>query len=554
MQKISLPTDQSAVRNGVEFIEQTLRKYRFKNKEVMKTLLMAEESMVRLINRSDEGGEMQVSVRYWYGTADITISAAGDPFGDAELEIDLSAGDMGHDSEETIRSILLKSFADKMTYTRKGEYNFVRISVGVKEQVFLLRTLVALVLGAIVATLLLLCMPHSTAVMLADRVLFPIQTIYLNALQLVTAPTVFFCILTNVSRYASLSDPGKISRRVVAGYLMTSVIAVLIGMVIFIGYEPLIRMENFLVPYVGYQRVEVSLGNTILEMIVNIVPTNIVTPFYDTNAMQLLLLALLGGVALGSTGQYSAKLREAADALDSFFSRIAEIVSYMIPTATFFTTILCIAYFDFRSIYISLEVFFLAVLGLAAMILCYCVLVLVCRLNPLTLLRKFAPGMVGIFLSGSSIQALPETMQVCEKKLGVSPKVYSFSIPFGAIGNMDGNCIYLTIAGLYLSKLCGAEFLGQNLISIIFAVVLLSVGSPITSGSVMIALMMLANTVGFSPVGLSFIIGINVIIEMLLAVCNTIGDVAITLVVARTEGLIDLNVYRGEPTGSKRKK
>ena len=554
MPKILLPANQNEIHNGVEFIEQTLRKYRFKNKEVMKTLLIAEESMVRLINYAEEDAQMQVSIRYWYGTADVTISAAGKPFRDEELEIDISEGELSHDSEETIRSILLRSFSDKMNCTRKGEYNFIRISVGVKEQVFLLRTIVAMVAGLTIAALLHLCVPRSVVVMLADQVLFPIQTIYLNALQLVTAPTVFFCILTSVSRYASLANPERISQKVIAGYITTSVLAVLVGILVFEGYEPLIRMEGFLVPYIGHDIADINFGSSVFEMIVNIVPTNIVSPFYNTDVMQLLLLALLGGVALGGTGQHSAKLREAADALDSFFSRIASIVSNMIPTATFFTTIHCVAYFDFRSLYISLEIFFLALMGLVMMFACYCMLVLACRLNPFTFLRKIAPSMVGTFLSGSSIQVIPETMSVCEKKLGVSPKVYDFSIPLGAIGNLDGNSVYLTIAGLYLAKLCGADFLGHNLFSIIFAVILLSVGAPITSGSVMIALMMVMNTMGLSPMGISFIIGINVIIEMLLTVCNTIGDVAITLIVAKTEGLIDLNIFREKSAGRISKK
>lgn len=379
MPKISLPANQSEIHNGVEFIEQTIRKYRFKNKEVMKTLLIAEESMVRLIGKTESDVQMQISIRYQYGVAEITISAAGEPLAADEPQIDLTVGDMGHDSEETIRTILLQAFS-------------------------------------------------------------------------------------------------------------------------------------------------------------------------DTNAMQLLFIAFLGGIVLGGTGRYTRELRTAADALDSFFSATAGIVSNAIPVMTFFSTILCVAYFDFTSLNIGLEVFGVTVLGLAMMLAGYMMLVFASRLNPITFLRKYAPNVVSIFLGGSSIHAIPETMRVCEKKFGVSPKVFSFSIPFGAIGNLDGNCVYLTIAGLYMARLYGVSFLGRELISIIFAVVLLSVGAPIVPGTVMVTLTMLMNTMGMSPVGMSFIIGINVIIEMLLTACNTIGDVAITLVVARTEGLIDLDVYRRKST------
>ena len=553
MPKISLPANQSEIHNGVEFIERTIRKYRLKNKEVMKTLLIAEESMVRLIGKTVADVQMQISIRYRYGTAEITISAAGEPLAADEPQIDLSVGDMGHDSEETIRSILLQAFSDKMTYTRKGEYNFIKIIAGVRERVFLNRTLAAMAAGLIVAILLSLTLSDGMLDTLADNFLYPLQTIFINALQLVTAPTVFFCILSNVSRYASFSDPGRVSRKIITGYLLTSIFAVLIGMFIFELLQPGTGVDGILAPYTGEIQ-NIDFGNSILELIIDIVPTNIVAPFSDTNAMQLLFIAFLGGIVLGGTGRYTAELRTAADALDSFFSATAGIVSNMIPVMTFFTTILCVAYFGFESLNIGLEVLGVTVLGLAMMLASYIILVFASRLNPITFLRKYAPSARSTFLGGSSIDAIPENMRACEKKFGVSPKVYSFSIPFGAIGNLDGNCVYLTIAGLYMARIYGVSFFGRELLSIILVVVILSVGAPIVPGSVMVTLTMLMNTMGLSPVGISFIIGINVIIEMLLTVCNTIGDVAITLVVARTEGLLDLNIYRGKPTESVQKK
>lgn len=553
MPKISLPANQNEIHNGVEFIEHTIRKYRFKNKEVMKTLLVAEESMVRLIDTAEADAQMQIAIRYRYGTAEVTISVAGAPLAAEELQIDLSAGDLGHDSEETIRSILLQAFSDKMTYTRKGEYNFIKITAGVREQVFLNRTMVAMAAGLAVAFLLLVTLPGGALETLADNFLYPLQTIFLNALQLVTAPTVFFCILSNVSRYASFSDPGRVSRKIITGYLLTSVFAVLIGMFIFELLQPGVWVDGALAPYIGETR-NIDFGSSILELIIDIVPTNIVAPFSNTNAMQLLFIAFLGGIVLGGTGRYTAELRTAADALDSFFSATAGIVSNTIPVMTFFTVILCVAYFGFESLCIGFEVLGVTVLGLVLMLAGYSMFVLVSRLNPITFLRKYAPSAVNTFLVGSSIRAIPETMRVCEKKFGVSPKVFSFSIPFGAIGNLDGNCVYLTIAGLYMARLYGVSFLGRELISIIFVVVILSVGAPIVPGSVMVTLTMLMNTMGLSPVGISSIIGINVVIEMLLTVCNTVGDVAITLVVARTEGLLDLNVYREKTKESARER
>ena len=109
--------------------------------------------------------------------------------------------------------------------------------------------------------------------------------------------------------------------------------------------------------------------------------------------------------------------------------------------------------------------------------------------------------------------------------------------------NLDGNCIYLTIAGLFLARLCGIELFGSDIISMVFAINILSIGAPITPGSALLCLFVLLTQMGVSLNIIILIMGVNFFIEMILAMANTMGDVAITLVVARSENLIDLEKY-----------
>jgi len=544
MQKISIPATTDSIPDGIDFIRQTFKKYKIKRKSMMEALLIAEESMVRLIGNAEENVQMQISIRRSYNNAIVTISAKGSHFESRELGVEFGDSDIGHDSEEAIRSLLLHAHADKISYYRRGGYNFVRINTGVKEQIFFFKTLLALFFGFVVAAILSLVLSDDTAKAMSEQVLLPIQTIFVNSLQLVTAPCMFFSIMVSVSRYMSLTDPDRVSQKVIIGYLFTSVFAVGVGVLVCTVFQPNLSLGGFASELAKYESNNVSDINTILEMFADIFPTNIITPFLENNPVQLLVLSVIGGVALGKAGRNSSTLVDIFDALDKFFGYTAEIVSGLIPFAVFFVTILKVLYFGGASVIVTVKVVALVILGFVFVFCGYILfLLVVARLNPIVFLKKSAKTIVGIFLRGSSVASIPDTTACCQDKLGASPKVCNFSIPFGAISNLDGNCVYLTIAGMLLARICGVDILGRDLVTVALMVIILSIGSPITPGSAIIALTMLFSQIGMSLSIISLLIGVNAFIEMILAVCNTVGDMVTSLVIAKQEKLLDESVY-----------
>ena len=548
MPSLCISTQISEISVGMEFVEAVLKKYRIRGKALHHALLVTEESMVQLIEAAPEDGTLKISIKPWYNTATIRLSAPGAELKDNDLTFDLRTGDMDHDSENAIRAMLLRAFADKQSYSRKGDYNYIKISAGMKERVFVLRTLVGFGLSIITALVLLLLLGDRAREALMTQLLVPIQQIFLNALQMVTAPAVFFSITTSVARYASFSDPGKVSLKIIINYAVTTVAAILIGLLVVNSFRLGAWSENIsAILSAGAAGTGGAKESTLLNMIVNFVPNNIVAPFLNTNAAQLLVMAVLAGVALNRVGDYSKMLREIADALDRFFSGTLEIISAFIPTAIFFTTLLMMLYFGISSLLVALIIMGLTVLGFAIMLVIYISgITVIGRLNPIPFLRKYTPMMGSIFLAGSGIAAIPDNLRFCEKKLGISPKISNFSIPFGAIANLDGNCIYLTIAGLMLAHLCGTDILGKDIVTILFMVVVLSIGAPIAPGSVVLALTMLLNQLNVPLTVLSMMLGVNALLEMVLAACNTVCDVAATLVVAKSEGMLNEEIYRSK--------
>ena len=138
---------------------------------------------------------------------------------------------------------------------------------------------------------------------------------------------------------------------------------------------------------------------------------------------------------------------------------------------------------------------------------------------------------------------MPTNINSCINNLGISPKVCNFSIPLGATVNMDGCCIDLVIIGLFLAKAYGIEVPASGLISLSITIILLSLGAPGVPGTALVCLGVVLNTLGVPFEALGIIIGIYPFIDMFQTVNNTTGDVAVSLIVAKSENLLDTDVY-----------
>lgn len=548
MVKKFVPADIGGIAAGLDFIEETLKEYKFKPKFIKESMLLSEESMVRLIDNASEGGTIHIHVKKKGGLATIILSAPGTDMTDQSLaDLGVNTDDVGRGNESAIRAILLKAYEDKMRYARKGKYNFINITVGMPEKVFAVKTLIALGVALITGAILQFALSDAAKTALDSYFFSPIGQIFINLLMLVAAPTVFFSIMVSVANYSSFSDPGAVSVKTFVGYALTSIAAVLVGILVFNTFKP--GLEGQLLPIITDSGHDLSAqGTDFIQTIVNIVPSNIIDPFRNVDTLQLIFLALICGVALGRIGDYSKTLRNMVEALNTLFTKIVSLLMNIIPFIAFVATVSLMLSVG-KGIAVSVaELLGVVIVGIAVMMLIYCILVLVIgRVSPFVFLKKYSPLMKETFILGSGLSALPKTMRCCKNSLGISPKVYSFSIPFGASFNMDGNCVYLTVAGLFIARLCGIEFSSSQILPLVFTVLILSIGAPITPGTTIICLTIILNQMGVSLAAVSVLFGINAVVEMFLGMSNTTGDVAVSLAIARTENLLNADTFNSKP-------
>ncbi len=545
------------VNNGMEgigeaiaFVEEYLRERGVGRQETDRGTLTAEEALGSLLSHADGKGEIRLEVRDWLGTITVEMSVSGTEYdlaGNIRSAAIPEGEYIGSAAQEAIQNILLRSLAKDIKYSHRKGLNYIRMTLVKSKRAFLYTMLASLISAILTGMLISAFCPESIQNVLNRYILIPVKTIYLNVFKMILAPVVFFSIVSSISGFTSLSDLGRIGGKIFTMYMLTTVIAVAVGIGSFYllqpGEESMLEMSG--PPASSAQ--SGSAGFSFMDTFMNIVPSNIVDPFRNNDMPQLIFLAVLCGIATGLIGKYSGILRSIFEASGELFLKIAELVIVFMPVSVFCSTMSTVIGLGIRTFLALLGMFGTFIFGLICMMAVYCLLMLlVGRLNPGTFIRKYFPVMLQVLSMASSNAAVPLNMEFCKIKAGISEKVYRLSIPLGSTVNMDGMCIQLSIFALSLAKVYGVPVSTGSLLVMGFTVIILSVGAPGIPGAGVICLTVLLEQLSVPTEAVNMVMGIGPLLGMFLCMSNCTGDVVVTAIVARMTGEMDMDKYMEE--------
>ena len=398
----------------------------------------------------------------------------------------------------------------------------------------------AIVLAAMTAVLFRLTVPDAAIQWMIANLLSPMEKLFISALMCIAAPAVFVSITCSMFRFEGFSNLERSGKTVVATYLLTSIAAVIIGVAIF---------ELFLPGEIGVLTLlegnGTAEGISLLAILGMLIPPNIVEPFISVNAVQLVVVAISIGAALTMSGKRVRHLKVLLEELDILCGKVSSLVMHMVPVAVYCSTTNAVLSSRVEVLWAIAELIPALMAGVAALLALYgVILVVAAHLSPIPFLKKYVPVMKSVFLKGSSVAAIPINMRISRRQLGVPQSICSFSIPLGATINMDGNCVCLTMISLFFARICGVVFGTNEIIVLLLLVLILSLGAPIAPGTLILCLVTLLTQMGIDIGVISLVIGINFVLEMLLGMVNSVGNVVVALLVARREGTLDLDTYR----------
>ena len=516
-------------------IHSELTKTKATKKEIMMADLLLEETFMRI---TEIGGvpQIKISIRKRLGALSLQME-----YGDKEYNPLIELTEYSEDDEDYFRTIILKSYRSKMSYTHYSNKNIVTIQFHDAGNKQIYYTLFGMASGVIVGLILRSIDAPDVTTFFDDTLAKSFRTMFLNALNMMIAPVIFFSVISGVTSITNAAEVGRIGGKLIGLYTITTIIASAIS--ICLGY---VFFKDEVPRFVTGENAAVAESQSIsvVSMIVGIIPKNLINPIVNGEMLQIIFVAVVFGICINGIGSKVKILQDIIEAMNTFCLNMIRLVVKFIPIVAFFAMASLVINLGMDSVFLLGKLILIILLGCFVMAGIYSlILKFAGKISPVPFLRKIL-GFIAIPLSTSSSNAtMPFSLKFCTEKLGIAAKLPSFSIPIGATVNMDGGCIYLSLASIMLARMYGIELTQDILFTIFLTVVALSIGAPGVPGGAFVCLASIVMALGMPADATAVILGIDPICSMLRTALNTTGDIAMTVALACNENLINKNVY-----------
>ena len=405
---------------------------------------------------------------------------------------------------------------------------------------------IALIAGAITGMVLHYLVPDSSVKndVIVEGVLYVLGQGFIRLMKMLVVPLVFCSLVCGSMAIGDTKKLGNVGGKTLAFYLVTTAVAVAVALGIGTLLRPGIGLDMSKIQ-VNASDIETMESTSLVQTILNIIPDNPIKSLASGEMLQIIVFALIIGVIL-------AKLGERAETVSNFISQFNDIMMEMTmmvmslaPIGVFSLIARTFATIGF-SAFVPLAKYMIAVL-IALAIQCFGVyqilLKLFTGLNPVKFIRKFFPVMAFAFSTATSNATIPLSIDTLYKKMGVSKKISSFTIPLGATINMDGTSIMQGVAVMFAAQAFGIHLTPMDYVTVIGTATLASIGTAGIPSVGLVTLTMVFNSVGLPVEAIGIIMGIARILDMARTAVNITGDAVCTTIVACQNGAVDKEVF-----------
>lgn len=371
----------------------------------------------------------------------------------------------------------------------------------------------------------------------------PVGSIFLNLIKMLMVPLIFVSLVSGV---ISMHDPAKMGRvggKTIALYLLTTAFAVALGLI----------TANIIQPGIGAILPDAEAGTarvtTISDMLVGMFPQNPVKAFADGQVLQIIVFSLLFGISINMAGEKAKPVRDFFESAAEVLYKLVHIVMEVAPYGVF-ALIAWVSATQGPDVFLKLVkiVLCLYIACLAQIFLVYVnIVALVARLSPIRFLQGIIDAQTVAFSTSTSAGTLPVTLANVQDNLGVSKSVSSFVLPLGATINMDGTAIYMGIAAVFTAQAIGVDLSMAQYVTIILTGTLASIGAASIPSAGLIIMPMVLSSVGLPLGAIALFAGIDRIMDMMRTATNITGDAMVSVLVAKSEGELDLESFNAPP-------
>ena len=367
--------------------------------------------------------------------------------------------------------------------------------------------------------------------------------IFIASLKLLVVPLVFFSLVCGASNLSDGSSMGRIGLKTLALYMFTTAIAITLALTVATTVNPGLGID--LLTSTEFVAKEAP---SLKQVLINIFPTNPLKSMVDGNMLQVIVFAILVGVAISRCGDIGIRVRASLQDWNEVIMRLILMMMSVAPIGVFCLMVTLFATMGLSAIADLIKYFLTVILVLFLHFsLTYSTLIrLLAGLNPITFYRRFSPVMAYAFSTSSSNATLPITLEAVQHRIGVKNEVASFTVPLGATINMDGTAIMQGVATVFIAQAYNIDISLTGYLMVILTATLASIGTAGVPGVGLITLALVLQQVGLPVEGIALIIGVDRLLDMIRTAINVTGDAAVSTIVGRTEGKFDEAIFSGQ--------
>ena len=426
------------------------------------------------------------------------------------------------------------------------------------------KILIGMALGVIVG--LLMTMVDGGMGVVQDWIK-PFGTIFINSLKLIAIPLILAALIKGVSDLKDISKLSKMGTRTILIYIMTTVVAVSVGLILVNTINPgksiseqtrSEMVENYSGNTVKYQKTALKQKESgPLQALEDLVPQNIFkASTSNKNMLQVIFFAIFFGIGLILIPEEKgAIVKKFFDGFNDVILKMVDLIMLAAPYGVFALLAALVVESPSVDLFKALGWYSLTViLGLLIMIGIYILIVAIyTKKDPKFFINGISPAQLLAFSTSSSAATLPVTMERVTEHLGVEEEVASFVLPIGATINMDGTSLYQAVAAVFIAQAFGMDLSFGTQLGIIATATLASIGSAAVPGAGMVMLVGVLGYAGIPEAGLALIFAVDRPLDMCRTTVNVTGDAAVSMIVAKSIGKLGVpkikdwnDDYKGE--------
>ncbi|MBQ6900604.1 MAG: cation:dicarboxylase symporter family transporter [Firmicutes bacterium] len=487
--------------SAADFADETLQMFSLPRKEVLRIRLSLEEILLRWYdNASNLKDKFTVDISRRFGRITLTVSCNGmpcDPLAAEDEDESFGSGALGR--------AMLTNLGLSPSWQYQNGSNTVSFSIKKKQKLSQLSLVLIAVVSALVLGWLGLLLPEGLRTTILTTLLDPLFNTFLSVFSCIVGPLMFLSMVWGIVNIGDTRQLGRIGKKLLGRYMIVSII---------VGIVCMIAAVSFFKPTLSGAQSGQAVLQSVIEMVLDIIPGNIVEPFLTGNTLQILFMGAVVGIVMILLRDRMQTLTQVVEQSNAVVQVILSAISSITPGFIFLSVLRLLLQGTLAQSAAGLiSVILLSVVLSAAEILIEIVTMMKLGVSPVQAMRKLSSTFLIALTTASSAAAFPTMIDTCHNKLGIEEKLTSFALPFGSVVFMPHAVNLFILVPLFAAQLYGVELTAGSIVLCVINAVVLSVAAPPIPGGAISCYTLMFLQLGVPLEAISLAAAANVVLD-----------------------------------------